>query len=135
MKTDTCKSTTKKIVSGTLSMTIAALIVKLIGLAYKIPLSYILTDEGMGYFNSAYTVYSLFYLISTAGVPKAITILISDAESKGNTVEKRKIYSVSIRAFAILGLVFSVVLCLFSEKFAILIGNPLSRYTMIFIAP
>lgn len=135
MNTDTCKNTTKKIVSGTLSMTVAALIVKLIGLAYKIPLSYILTDEGMGYFNSAYTVYSLFYLISTAGVPKAITILISDAKSKGNTVEKRKIYSVSIRAFAILGLVFSVVLCLFSEKFAILIGNPLSRYTMIFIAP
>ena len=66
------------IISGALTMTIATLLVKLLGLGYKIPLSYILSNEGLGYFNSAYTVYSFFYLISVAGVPKAVTIILSD---------------------------------------------------------
>ncbi len=129
------KNTTKKIVSGTLSLTLASLLVKLIGLAYKIPLSYILTDEGMGYFNSAYTVYSFFYLISVAGVPKAITILISDCEARAEHYKKRKIYETSIKAFGIFGIFSSIVLCIFADELASLIGNPLSRATIIFIAP
>ena len=71
----------KSIVRGALSLTVSALIVKIVGLIYKVPLSYILSDEGMGYFNSAYTVYTFFYIICTAGVPKAISIITSSAES------------------------------------------------------
>ena len=129
------KNTAKKIISGTLSMTISSLIVKLVGLAYKIPLSYILSDEGMGYFNSAYTVYSFFYLISVAGVPKAITILISDAEAKAEMHQRNKIYSSSIKAFGIFGLVSSTVLCLMADTISNFIGNPLSKLTVIMIAP
>ncbi|MBR2459775.1 MAG: oligosaccharide flippase family protein [Clostridia bacterium] len=40
--------------SGVLILTVANLIVKVIGLIYKIPLTNILGDEGMGYFNTAY---------------------------------------------------------------------------------
>ena len=128
-------NTTKKILNGTLSLTLASLLVKLIGLSYKIPLSYILTDEGMGYFNSAYTVYSFFYLISVAGVPKAITILVSECKARGALSRKRKIYSTSITAFGIFGLFSSILLCIFADGLASLIGNPLSKTTIIFIAP
>ena len=55
------------IISGAVSLTVATLIVKILGVLYKIPLANILGDEGMGYFNSAYTVYSFFYLLCTAG--------------------------------------------------------------------
>ena len=53
----------KGIINGALSLTISAIMVKLLGLIYKVPLSYILSDEGMGYFNAAYTVFSFFYII------------------------------------------------------------------------
>ena len=54
-------------IGGALSLTVSAVVVKIIGLIYKIPISSILGDEGMGYFNSAYTVYAFFYLLCTAG--------------------------------------------------------------------
>ena len=76
-----------KIAEGAVLLGISAIIVKIIGVIYKVPLSYILGDEGMGYFNSAYTVYTLFFILSSSGVPKAITIITSkyEAESKDKT--------------------------------------------------
>ena len=53
-------------VRGAFSLAVSAIIVKVIGLIYKIPLSHLLGGEGMGYFNSAYTIYGLFYLLCTA---------------------------------------------------------------------
>ena len=58
---------------GAIWLTVSALILKAIGLVYTVPLSYMIGDEGMGYFNSAYTIYTLFYIISTAGIPKSIS--------------------------------------------------------------
>ena len=46
------------IISGTFSLTLSTIILKLLGLFYKVPLATILGDEGMGYFNAAY---ALFY--------------------------------------------------------------------------
>ena len=60
---------------GAILLTVSTVLVKVFGIFYKIPLSYILTDEGMGYFNTAYTIFSFFYIVSSAGVPKAISIL------------------------------------------------------------
>ena len=57
---------------GAISLILAALTVKIIGVIYKIPLAYILGDEGMGYFNSAYTVYGFFYIITTSAEPEAL---------------------------------------------------------------
>ena len=50
------------ILSGAFSLSLSTIIVKILGLIYKIPLAGILGDEGMGFFNSAYTVYSFFYI-------------------------------------------------------------------------
>ncbi len=129
------KKISNKVIGGTLSLTISALIVKLLGLVYKIPLSYILTDEGLGFFNSAYTVYSFFYLISVAGVPKAVTIIMSDADVRGVYGEKKKIYKTALTAFFLIGLLLSMALALFSGKISNFIGNPKATAAMIVVAP
>ena len=69
-------------ISGTLWLTLSAIILKLIGLIYKIPLSYLLGDEGMGYFNSAYTIYTFFYILGSAGIPKSISIITAKNEAE-----------------------------------------------------
>ena len=61
-------------------LTVSTLLTKLIGVFFKIPLSYILGDEGLGYFNTAYSIYVFFYALCTAGVPKAITLLSLKAQ-------------------------------------------------------
>ena len=75
------------VLEGALSLTIATVIVKVLGAIYKIPISYILGEEGMGYFNSAYTVYSFFFLLCTAGVPKAIMVLCAEENDKNQSCE------------------------------------------------
>ncbi len=123
------------IIKGTFSLTLSTVIVKMLGLIYKIPLAALLGDEGMGYFNSAYTVYAFFYLICTAGVPKAVMILTSEARATGEEGLERKIVRVSGRAFLIFGLAVSMAFIIMADPLAKMIGNSKAAFTMIAIAP
>ena len=123
------------ILSGALSLTVSGLIVKLLGLIYKVPLSYVLSDVGMGYFNSAYTVYTLFYIVCTAGVPKAISILTAEAEGEGDRALVNDIYRTSFSIFFCGGLLFSGIFLFGAGFISDVIGNRGSYLTMLAIAP
>ena len=73
----TAKTVGKTFFSGVLLLTLSTISVKVIGLLYKIPMLAYLGAEGMGYFNSAYEVYALFCVIATAGLPVALSVLVS----------------------------------------------------------
>ncbi len=120
------------ILEGALSLTIATVTVKILGAIYKIPLSHILSEEGMGYFNSAYTVYSFFYLLCTAGVPKAIMILVSESD---DVQYQKNILKTSLKLFSILGIIVTSVLIMLSKFLSSIIGNPDAYLSMISIAP
>jgi len=123
------------LIGGTFSLTLSTIIVKLLGLIYKIPLSAILGDEGMGYFNSAYTVFAFFYLLCTAGVPKAVMILVSEANARGRSFEVKKIVRISSLTFLTFGIIFTTLFIVFSVPLSTLIGNSKSAATMVAIAP
>ncbi len=123
------------ILGGTVSLTVSTVIVKLLGLIYKIPLASLLGDEGMGYFNSAYTVYAFFYLLCTAGVPKAVMMLICEARAKDKREYEAKIVRVASGAFVILGLILTLAFIVFSAPIASLIGSTRSAFTMVAVAP
>ena len=123
------------LIGGTLSLTASAVIVKLIGLFYKIPIASFLGDEGMGYFNSAYTVYAFFYLLCTAGVPKAVMILISEAKARGRECDQKKIFRIAIILFLSVGTVLTLLFMIFANPISHLIGNSGSYLTMVAIAP
>ncbi len=125
------KNGEKQIINGALLLTISIIIVKVFGLIYKIPLSYILSDEGMGYFNTAYSVYTFFYVISSSGVPKAISILT--ASNDKNTAEKISI--VAFRMFFSLGIALSVVFIFVSAPISIALGSKGAHLSMLGIAP
>ena len=61
MKKDRCEivNSERTFMSGVLVLTVSTVIVKIIGLAYKIPLISILDADGMGYFNTAYEIFAL----------------------------------------------------------------------------
>ena len=123
------------VLKGTISLTIATITVKIIGLIYKIPLTRFLGEEGMGYFNSAYTVYAFFYILCTAGVPKAVTILISEARGAGRVGDDRKTARVALGMFTFVGILVTLTFFLLSSPLSILIGNSRACYTMLAIAP
>ena len=64
---------------GAALLAMATAIVKVIGALYKIPLKMIIGDTGYGYFVTAYDIYSVLLMISTAGLPIAMSRLFDDA--------------------------------------------------------
>ena len=121
--------------SGAGILTLSALIVKVIGLFYRIPLLNLLGTEGMGYFNTAYELYALFCVISTAGLPVAMSVLISALEAEGKEAEGRRVFRVSLGLFAAVGCAGTLLLWSLSAPFASLLGSPLSAACMRAISP
>ncbi len=125
----------KSIASEALMLTLSAIVVRLFGLIFKIPLSYILSDEGMGYFNTAYSVYSFFYVISSSGIPKAISVLIAENSALNDENENEKVFLSSFRVFSIIGILASVIFIMISKPISIFLGSVNSNAAMLMIAP
>ena len=120
--------------SGVLILSLSAVIVKIIGLIYKIPMLTLLGSEGMGYFNSAYEIYTLFGVVSTAGLPVAMSVLIARARCGGELTEK-KIFSVAMTLFLSLGVVGSLLMLGLAPIFSSALGSDRAVFCMIAISP
>ncbi len=103
---------------GAALLAMATAVVKLIGAFYKIPLKMIIGDQGYGYFITAYDVYSVLLLISTAGLPVAMSRMISQASALGNQNQVRKVYQTARAIFLGLGIVSSTFMVLASSWLA-----------------
>lgn len=128
-------SARRQLMSGVAIMTLSTAIVKIIGLVYKIPMLNLLSEEGMAYFNAAYNIYVMFYMISTAGLPVAISILVSENRVHGNAKNIKKIYRVALALFFVIGLAGMLCMLLLSGQFASMIEMDMSVYCIIAIAP
>ncbi len=121
--------------SGVLVLSFSTLLVKIIGLAVKIPLLSILGAEGMGYFNSAYEIYAMLCVIATAGLPTALSILVSARESAKGRSEAESVYISAMRIFIAIGAIGSLFMLAFAKPLAELIGNPDAYYCILAISP
>ena len=97
-----------KFFGSVIILTASTVIVKIIGMLYKIPMLSILGAEGMGYFNSAYEIYALLCVIVTTGLPTALSILISANRDSENIFSVKKLYIRSLLIFLFLGIAGSV---------------------------
>ena len=73
----------KSFVQGAAVLAVAGLLVKFLGAIFRIPLANMLGDVGMGYYQPAYYIYNLFLVIATAGIPVAISRMVSERYSFG----------------------------------------------------
>ena len=119
--------------SGVLILSISAIIVKIIGLVYKIPMLGLLGSEGMGYFNSAYEVYALFCSVATTGLPVAMAVMISS--KNGEERDSRRIFRVSMAAFLVLGGLGCLTMIALAKPFAVFLGSEKAMPCMVAIAP
>ncbi|MBE6688464.1 MAG: polysaccharide biosynthesis protein [Ruminococcaceae bacterium] len=123
-------------VHGAVLLMASNIIVKLLGAIFKIPLRNLVGVDAMAYFNSAYSFYVLFYMISTAGLPVAISRMVAAANAKGNSVEVKRIFRVSMAMFVAIGAVGTAIMVVFSKAFAASTGIGEGLYlSIIAIAP
>lgn len=130
------KSAGQTFVQGATMIAAAHLLVKAIGACFKIPLELmILGKEGMGIYNSAYTIYNWLFMISTAGLPVAVSKMVSESVSLGNTAEAKKIFSISKRLLFLVGAAGSAVLFFGAAPFANALAAPSAKYAIMAMAP
>ena len=103
---------------GTMLLALSAAIVKVIGAFYSIPLKAIIGDQGFGYYSTAYEIYTILLMISTAGLPVAMSRMISQANSLGHYRQVRKIYTISRTIFLTLGLIGALLMTVFCRQLA-----------------
>lgn len=120
---------------GTALLAAATAIVKVIGALYKIPLKMIIGDEGFSYFNTAYEIYSLLLLISTAGLPVAMSRMISQSSALNNSNQVRRIYTTSRNLFLALGIAGTLLMTLLCKQLARFQGQPDAWYAIACLGP
>ncbi len=103
---------------GAALLAMATAIVKIIGAFYKIPLKMIIGDQGYGYFVTAYDIYTVLLLISTAGLPIAMSRMISQASALGNYNQVRRVYATARAIFLGLGAASTALMMAFSHQLA-----------------
>lgn len=120
---------------GAAILTFGTLLVKLIGALYKIPMNRIIGTEGFGHFNVAYSIYNVLLMISSTGLPIAVSRMISEANTLGRKQQVQKIYKVSLRLFLIVGIVCSGAMLIFAPQLAKLMRDADAVYAIAALAP
>ncbi len=120
---------------GAAILAAATAIVKIIGACYKIPLKLLIGDEGFGYFNTAYDIYSVLLMISTTGLPVAMSRMVSEANTLGRTKQIEKIYRTARQMFLIIGAVGAVGMALLCYGLAALMSQKQSWFAILCLSP
>lgn len=90
-------------------LAVAGILVRIIGLLYRSPLTAIIGPEGMGYYSSAYNIYALILLISSYSIPTAISKLISEKLAIHQYNYAKKILHCSLIYITVVGGSFAIV--------------------------
>ncbi len=74
----------------------AGILVRVIGLVYRIPMLNIIGDEAYGIYSAAYNVYNIMLVLSSYGLPMAVSKLVSDRLAKKRYRDAKKIFLLSM---------------------------------------
>ncbi|NLU23386.1 MAG: polysaccharide biosynthesis protein [Clostridiales bacterium] len=129
------KGKKQNFLSGAVILTGAVAIVKVIGALYKIPLGNILDREGMAHFYVAYNIYNLLLILSTAGLPLAMSRLVSEASALGRENQKHRILQVGFGLFLLLGLLFSGIMFFFTGPISHMLHDSLAYWSIKALSP
>ncbi|KNF07809.1 polysaccharide biosynthesis protein [Gottschalkia purinilytica] len=121
---------------GAAILGISGIIIKIIGAFYRIPLSNIITTEGVGYYQTVNPYYTLLLAVSTSGLPTAVSKLIAEKRAIKDYIGAQKIFKISFLGFLIAGLTTSIAVLLLSKPIVTyMIGNENSYYSLLALVP
>ena len=108
----------------------AGIIVRLIGMVYRIPLIDIIGQEGNGYYTSAYSVYSILLIISSYSLPTAVSKMVAGRLAVGQYRNSSRILKAAFLYATIVGGAAAFILWFGAGFFAELLGMPFCRYAI-----
>lgn len=122
-------------IQGTI-LAVASILTRIMGIAFRIPLTRIIGDEGIGAYSNAYEVYNLALLLSTYSIPTAVSKLVSARESKKEYINSYRVFETALAFSAIAGAVAALVTFFGAEFFSVtLFKSESSAIPLKFLAP
>ena len=92
-------------VKGAFITTLGIVIAKILGILYVIPFHAVIGDKGGALYGYAYTIYAVFMSLASAGIPLAISKLVSEYQTLGYYNAKKRVFIIGRRIALILGLI------------------------------
>lgn len=132
---ETQKKTT--FVKGAAILASVGLICKLIGVLFRIFAVRIVGEQGMYYYELVYPTYSWLLIISSSGIPTAISRMVAERAAVGNYDGARRVFRHSLLLLLLIGVVTSALMFFGAEWIGIsLLGSDRgSMYSMMALAP
>lgn len=124
-------------VKGAFITTLGIILSKILGIIYVIPFHAMIGEKGGALYGYAYTIYAVFMSLATAGIPLAISKVVSEYQTLGYYQTKKRVFYLGKKLSLILGLVCFLVVLLFAPYLAKFVlgdvvgGNTLDDVTFV----
>lgn len=134
-KSKATNSVSSSFIKGAAILGIAAIVVKILGAFFRIPLGNFIGSEGMGYYQGAYAFYNQLLVVSTAGIPTAIAKIISERLAVGNEKGANRVLKVSTILMLGVGVTSGILMFFGAPYLSEITENPGSMYSMMALVP
>ena len=128
-------NTQKSIVSGMTVLSLVGIICKIVGALYRIPLAWLIGDEGMGTYQLVFPTYNMLLTISSAGLPVAISRMVSFALAKDDPRTAKRVFRVALCLLSALGFIAMMLMIVMSPTLAVRSGDVSTQPGFVAIAP
>lgn len=118
-------------VKGALITTLGIVIAKILGILYVIPFHAIIGDEGGALYGYAYTIYTLFVSLASAGIPLAISKLVSEYQTMGYYRAKKRVFLIGRKIAILAGFISFIIILITAPLLAkAVLGNVVGGSTI-----
>ena len=125
----------RSLIGGISVLGIAGLICKMVGVLYRIPLANMIGGQGLGLYQQVMPSYNLLLAITSAGIPVAISRMVSHYVTIGEHGNARRVFRTAIKLLTVLGIITTAILLLLSRFIASQVGTPEGYLSYMCIAP
>ena len=127
------KKRSQSLLGGAAILMITTVIVHLINLFYKIPLTSVIGTVGRGYFNTTYELYTPLYAISMAGLPVAVSKIVSEHMARKEYNDVRQVRQVARKLYFAFGLAGSLLMVALAWPYEAYVENYTNLKLCIFL--
>jgi stage V sporulation protein B len=124
-----------KVLKGAGILAVCALIAKLIGAFYRVPLTNVIGSRGIGLYQMIFPLYTVLLTVSSGGLPVAVSRVVAGKIANGDEKGARKVLAVSLASLITAGLAAGVIIVIFRNQIASVQGNPDAALPYLGIAP
>ncbi len=129
------RSNSQNFLTGAAILSLSTIIVKIIGMFYKIPLNAFIGEQGFAYFTAAYDIYTVLLVISTTGLPVAMSRMVSEAHTLGNGKQMQRIFKTALIAYMSIGILGTGAMVIFPKALAEMMKTPKASYSILALGP